>query len=271
LKVNLLIESGSTKADWIFYSDSEILFEISTIGLNPKVISKDDFNAIIKNVFAQYSGPTDKIHFYGSGVLGKEKYVASFFTSYSDRIEIFSDLIAASRASFQNSERLVCILGTGSYLGKFSGEQLLETRLGHGYIIGDICGGSEFGKILLKDYLNDNLPKSLGRGIEKSKEQVISTIYKSTNPNRALAAYFPLIVKHRQSEYCQEVIKTQISQLFDYGIRDLLSEETKKISFIGGVGYHLKEELNTYLDLSIEFEFIDKPIAELLIYHQNNL
>ena len=42
--MKLLVDSGSTKADWIAIDDNgKVLFTTQTLGLNPEVLTKEEF------------------------------------------------------------------------------------------------------------------------------------------------------------------------------------------------------------------------------------
>ena len=43
--MKLLVDSGSTKADWIAIDDNgKVLFTTQTLGLNPEVLTKDEIS-----------------------------------------------------------------------------------------------------------------------------------------------------------------------------------------------------------------------------------
>jgi len=50
--MKLLVDSGSTKADWISIDDTgKVLFTAQTLGLNPEVLDKDEIIARLNDKF----------------------------------------------------------------------------------------------------------------------------------------------------------------------------------------------------------------------------
>ncbi|MEZ4936293.1 MAG: hypothetical protein R2799_01730 [Crocinitomicaceae bacterium] len=268
----LVIESGSTKADWVLLNKKKVVFETSSIGLNPKVISLEKFQNIAQSVLiSMHDLEVNELYFYGSGIIGFEDKIKRIFENLLpiDKVKIQSDLMAACYASsFEN--KLICILGTGSYVGYFKKNKLIETRLGHGYIIGDLCSGSEFGKILVRDYLNGEAPFVIGDEIHYSTAEIKNEIYQEEFPNRFLASLFPILSRHKTTDYVKEIIHNQISLLDQKGIQSLKST-CQNICFIGGVACQLSQELDNYFGPHFKLEFIERPIEKLISYHQTKL
>ena len=52
--MRLIVDSGSTKTDWIAIDDAgHVLFETQTLGLNPQVLSEDIVEERIINNYAK--------------------------------------------------------------------------------------------------------------------------------------------------------------------------------------------------------------------------
>lgn len=270
MKNSLIIESGSSKADWIFYERNERLMELKTIGLNPKVTPIDEIKEEIFSNLNYFEQKVEEVFFYGAGVIGKEDQLKELIESHPNvkKAEVYSDLIAAARSSMKNSEeRIVCILGTGSYVGLFKGDELIDSSLGHGFIIGDLCSGCEFGKIMVQDLLNRELPQKIMSQIDISTEEIKNKVYSESNPNRFLATFFPLLTANRELEYSKKLIKEQVDLLVEKGINPLLNDNIKTIDFIGSVANVLYRELSNSLPANINLNFVPKPIEGLFDYH----
>ena len=66
----LIVDSGSTKTDWIALGhDGEELFSTQTLGLNPQMLSNEILNERIKNNYDIYKNrkSVNKLFFYGAG------------------------------------------------------------------------------------------------------------------------------------------------------------------------------------------------------------
>ena len=68
--MKLLVDSGSTKADWIAIDDSgKVLFTTQSLGLNPEVLDKNEIISRLDDKF-DISHNKDKathLYFYGAG------------------------------------------------------------------------------------------------------------------------------------------------------------------------------------------------------------
>ncbi|MCB0478198.1 MAG: hypothetical protein KDC84_08545 [Crocinitomicaceae bacterium] len=267
----LIIESGSTKADWVVLDENGVLNQIQSVGLNPKILTQELFKKSVEEIVQKLNAqPIEQVYFYGAGVIGLENKVKEVFKSTipNTEVTVFSDLIAGLHVS-SFDRKMICILGTGSYIGLFEQENLLESRLGHGYIIGDLCSGSEFGKIVLRDFLNGDLPVVLADEFENTPAELQKQLYQQKTPNRFLASFFPILSKHSNTEYGKQLIEEQIQLLSKKGVEPL-SQNCKKITFIGGVANQLKSELTAYFGSHYEIEFVEKPIEKLVEFHQSH-
>ena len=90
----LVVDSGSTKTDWIAVnSKGETLFSTQTLGLNPQVLSSSILKERIINNFDLYQNRNDVTHLYfygaGCGVDSPQKRIHRVF----DEIFIKSKII----------------------------------------------------------------------------------------------------------------------------------------------------------------------------------
>lgn len=273
MKNKLIIESGSTKADWAVIKTNGSTVQFQSIGLNPKILSKEKITSLVSSQLREFeSDKTDEVFFYGAGILGFENQIEDAFLQAipSAKVSVQSDLQAAAISS-SFGEKIVCILGTGSFVGHFQERKLLCSRLGHGYIIGDVCSGSEFGKILIRDYLNEEVPNKIAAEIELSPMEIKKELYSQAFPNRFLATFFPLLCTQRKEKYIHSLIRDQIQLLEEKGISPLDPSKNLPITFVGGVAIQLKQELNTQFEQKRNVEFIERPIQKLVEFHLNDL
>ena len=165
----LVVDSGSTKTDWIAVDDSgKVLFSTQTLGLNPQVLSSEILKERIVNNFDLYQNKdyvTD-LYFYGAGCgvespqLRIRKVFEDIFTNCV--ITIKEDTYAAVYATSKPNEKsIVCILGTGSNCTYFDGKEIDQRVNSLGYVLMDEASGNFFGKQLIRSYYFNTMPKEL--------------------------------------------------------------------------------------------------------------
>ena len=142
----LIVDSGSTKTDWIAIDrGGKILFETQTLGLNPQVLTNHILKERIVNNFELYKfrKEVEEIHFYGAGCGTKPpriliKNVFSDIFKNCNEFSIKEDTYAAIYStSEENSKSIVCILGTGSNCTYFDGKNIDQRVISLGYILMD--------------------------------------------------------------------------------------------------------------------------------------
>ena len=85
--MKLLVDSGSTKADWISIDESgKVLFTTQSLGLNPEVLGKDEVVTRLNDKFdiSHNKKSVTHLYFYGAGC-GTERmrnFLAAIFKEY---------------------------------------------------------------------------------------------------------------------------------------------------------------------------------------------
>jgi len=170
----LIADGGSTKADWIaINSDKSEAFRVRTLGLNPAVISEEELNDRIINMFQLVNVKDDvtEIYFYGAGcgtakpLKILENILKTIFINA--KVQVAEDMLAAVYASVGLNPGIVCILGTGSNSCYWDGEKVHMKAASLGYVLMDEASGNYFGKLLLRAYYYDKMPRHIA---EKFKE-----------------------------------------------------------------------------------------------------
>ena len=199
-----VIDSGSTKCDWIAIDSStgEPIFDKQrTRGLNPAIISSTDAFDIIKENEVIYGNKlsVSQIYFYGAGC-GTEKPVKmlkgvlqSIFENA--KVVVKEDTYAAVYATVgvSHSPAVVCILGTGSNCSYYNGESVEQRIISLGYSVMDDASGNYYGRQLLRDYYFDHMPHDLKlvfkTRYDVNDDVIKSNLYKKANPNAYLATF----------------------------------------------------------------------------------
>ena len=281
--MRLIVDSGSTKTDWIAIDDSgAIIFETFTLGLNPQVLTEYIIEERIINNYDLYQNrkKINKIYFYGAGCgtqPPKElltKVLSSIFIN-SD-FDIKEDTYAAVYACCKpTSKAIVSILGTGSNCSYYDGERLHQKVTSLGYVLMDDASGNYFGRQLLRDFYFNKLSKDLANKFKAEfdlKAEIIKdSLYKKPNPNTYLAKFAKFLVENKDLEYSKNLIKKGFILFIENQIEQFDNHKDVELHFVGSIGYYLKDELKEVIDsknLKLG-KVLRRPIEGLVAYHQS--
>jgi N-acetylglucosamine kinase-like BadF-type ATPase len=282
--MRLLVDSGSTKADWIAIDDEgKILFTTQTLGLNPEILVGDEIIERLNDRFdiLQNKNLATHLFFYGAGC-GTDRmktYLTKVFQDYfiNATITVLEDTYAAVYATTPKGEKaIVSILGTGSNCSYYDGEVLHQKVQSLGYIVMDDCSGNYFGKELIRKYYFNKMPKQLAVQFEKEHDLdpdfIKSKLYKEPNPNAYLATFAKFLITHKDTEFCQKIILNGMKSFVSNYIKQYDNHKEVPIHFIGSIAYYLKEELQVVFDeqgLQLG-NVLRRPIDGLIAYHVEN-
>mgnify|MGYP001165288855 FL=1 len=282
----LIVDSGSTKTDWIAINNKgETLFNTQTLGLNPQVLSDNILKERIVNNFELYKFRKDvtEIYFYGAGcgtepprILIKNVFTDVFknCSKYSIKEDTYAAIYSTAKI---NSKSIVCILGTGSNCTYFDGKEIDQRVISLGYILMDDASGNYFGRQMLRDYYFNRIPsdtaKKFSDEFDLDAETIKDNLYKQPNPNTYLATFAKFLIKNKNSEYCQSLIKRGFNLFIERQILQFNDAKKIPIHFVGSISFYLKNELKKCLK---EFDLnagniIRKPIDGLLDFHKKQL
>ena len=277
----LIVDSGSTKTDWIAINDKgETLFQTQTLGLNPQVLTNYIIEERIVNNFDLYQNRNSvtKLYFYGAGC-GTEPprvMIKAVFQEIFKSAEVLvkEDTFAAVYATAEiNKESIVCILGTGSNCSYFDGVNVVQKITSLGYILMDDGSGNYFGRQLLRDYYFNRIPESTAKKFEKNfdlnAETIKDHLYKKPNPNTYLAKFARFLIENKENNYAQKVIEKGMNQFIKLQILQFPNAKELPIHFTGSISYYLQEELTKALKKHglKAGNIIRRPIDGLLKYH----
>lgn len=279
--MKLVVDSGSTKADWIALDENgNIQFTVSTLGLNPEVLTKEEVLERINERFdiAQNKEEVKELYFYGAGC-GTDRmknHLADILQEYfsNAHVEVKEDTYAAVFATTPRGEKaIVCILGTGSNCSYFDGAVLHQRIQSLGYLVMDDCSGNQFGRHLIRSYYFNTMPKELAEIFEKEydldADAIKHNLYKVPNPNAYLATFAKFLIQHKDHEFIQKIVLNEMQNFVDLNIKQFENSKDVPVHFIGSIAYYLKEELDMILTkngLKLGNIF-RKPIDGLIHYH----
>ncbi|WP_223034542.1 N-acetylglucosamine kinase [Hanstruepera marina] len=283
----LIVDSGSTKCDWISVDEngSQLLDKMRTDGLNPAILDEDKLFEIITSHkdLNKYKDEVKKVYFYGAGCGTKKPrlmlkgVLESIFTNAE--CEVQEDTFAAVRATLNQPDEaaVVCILGTGSNCSYFDGKDLHQRVYSLGYTLMDDASGNYYGKQLIRDYYFNHMPENIhvafAHKYNLDADFIKLNLYKKPNPNAYLASFAEFMFLNKDSEYIRELIKKGL-RIFTQNMILQFKPEIKSVPvhFAGSIAYFSREEIE---EVAKEFNFtlgniVRRPIEGLVNYHTNS-
>ncbi|MGI4750162.1 MAG: hypothetical protein ACRYFB_05980 [Janthinobacterium lividum] len=274
----LVADSGSTKTDWILAAPGQPDLEFKTAGINPFFLSdKEIFKLINKqeSLIAEAEKVTE-VYFFGAGCSSPDKreVVSNALSQIFKQafISVDSDLLGSAYATCGQETGLCCILGTGSNITFFDGENIFEGKHGLGYILGDEGSGSSFGKKLVTDYLYGNMPDAertlFAQKFVVDKETIISNVYHKPRANFYLASFASFLSEIKTTDYGKMIIKNGLTTFVETNVISYQDYKTLKCHFVGSIAWNLKDELQavcTVYEVNVG-KVMNHPIHDLTNY-----
>jgi len=273
----LVADSGSSKTDWLLAIPGQEPLQFRTGGLNPYFLTEKEMIKVLQEQGADLAGHAagvSEIYFFGAGCSSPDRHeivsnaLSHIFTKAY--ISVDSDLLGSAYATCGHDKGLCCVLGTGSNISFFDGEEVHAGKHGLGYILGDEGSGSWFGKALITDYLYGNMPGDVqtmfSEDYSVDKETVIVNVYQKPGGNFYLASFAKFIGKIRDSQYGQELLARGFLEFIETNIKSYPQYHRYKCNFVGSIAYVFSDEL-TRLCESNEIKvgkIIRQPIHDLM-------
>ncbi|NGY37992.1 N-acetylglucosamine kinase [Flavobacterium sp. XN-5] len=282
--MRLIVDSGSTKADWIAIDDDgKVLFTTQTLGLNPEILENEQIIERLNDRFdiVQSKKTATHLFFYGAGCgtdrmkVNLSQAFQSYFTNAIVTVE--EDTYAAVYATTPKGQQaIVSILGTGSNCSYFDGKELHQKVQSLGYIIMDDCSGNVFGKELIRKYYFNKMPKDLAAKFEKEynvdPDFIKNKLYKEANPNAYLATFAKFLIQNKDTEFCKKIIFKGMKSFVKNYIKQFDNHKEVPVHFVGSIAFYLKEELEqTFEKYDLKLgNVLRRPIDGLIAYHIAN-
>lgn len=274
-----IVESGSTKSDWVLLDDKNNQSFYSTMGFNPYFHSTELIETELKKnsplMLVAYE--VTEVFFYGAGCSSDkmnaivENGLSRVFTNA--KIHVDHDLVACAYATYLGRPGISCIIGTGSNSCHFDGNEVSEVVPALGYILGDEGSGSYFGKKLLSAYLYHQLPKHLAQDFEEmyglDKDAIVDKVYREPNANVFIAAFMPFIAKHSDEPYFQTMMEQGFKHFMEVHVCCYPSFKSADIHFVGSLAGIFRAALDraaASLGISVT-SVVRKPVEGLVNYH----
>ncbi|MGV8092409.1 MAG: ATPase [Mangrovibacterium sp.] len=278
MKVKLIADSGSTKADWRLIGERSEIDSFQTKGMNPYFRTSEDISQELQEkIIPKITHDVKEIFFYGAGVIEQVNDVKESLSRLfpGANVETHSDVLGASRALFGHHAGIACTLGTGSNACLYDGHQVSEKVPPLGFILGDECSGSAFGKKLLGDYFKKVMPSPLRLLFEKEFSPVLADVldhvYRMERPNQYLASFAPFLSAHIQEPYCRNMVESGFKEFFERNVMTLPVATSYSIGFVGSVAYYFRDIVIRQTE-AFGFKhpvILKEPITGLIAYHKN--
>lgn len=275
----LVADSGSTKTDWLLKQPGQEATPFRTPGLNPYFLTEKEIVKILHDQatdMVAHSADVKEIYFFGAGCSSPDRHevVSNALSQLFPKayISVDSDLLGSAYATCGHEKGLCCVLGTGSNISFFDGEEIHSGKHGLGFILGDEGSGTWFGKALITDFLYGLMPEEIhtlfNNTYQLTKEEVIQNVYQKPSPNSYLASFARFFNVIRKTEYGSNLIKKGLQEFIDTNIKSYPEYHTYKSHFVGSIAFVFADELNALAatqDIHIG-KIIKQPINDLLAF-----
>lgn len=298
--MKLIADSGSTKTDWTLLHDSgrnvdevfvktfktqgitpihqtpaeirqilaqELMPQLSTFSRAQLVNSKILESPLLSNI---------SVFFYGSGCTPAHvptvKQIIGEVLSLQ-KVEVYSDLMAAARALCGHEEGIACILGTGANSCLYDGENIIQNTPPLGYVLGDEGSGAVLGRLFMNAiFKNPQFAEIRDAYLSETKltmPLIINKVYREPLANRFLASASSFIQQHLDFKPLRQMVIANFRSFFQhnlvqYGRRDL------QVHAIGSIAFYYQEELREAAEKE-GFKLGNvqaTPMEGLIKYHQ---
>jgi N-acetylglucosamine kinase-like BadF-type ATPase len=250
-----------------------------TAGLNPYFLTEKEIVKILQDQAADMiacAPDIKEIYFFGAGCSSPDRHeIVSNAISYffpKSYISVDSDLLGCAYATCGHEKGFCCVLGTGSNISFFDGEDIHAGQHGLGFVLGDEGSGTWFGKALIADFLYGNMPGPISEQFDDEyhidKEAVIKNVYQTPNPNSYLASFSKFLGGVRESEYAQKLLRKGLVEFVETNIKSYPQYHRYKCHFVGSIAYVFTDELKAVCKENGVHtgKIIQKPIHDLMAF-----
>ena len=273
----IVADSGSSKTDWLLSIPGQPNLAFRSAGLNPYFLTEKEITKILQDQLPDmiaYAAEVTEIYFFGAGCSSPDRHEivsnaisALFPNSY---VSVDSDLLASAYATCGHQKGFCCVLGTGSNISFFDGEDIHAGQHGLGYVLGDEGSGTWFGKALITDYLYGNMPDDINEKFKEAyhldKETVIKKVYQTARANSYLASFSKFLSEIRETEYAQKLLHNGFLEFVETNIKTYPQYSKYKCHFVGSIAYVFADELKAICAANNVHvgKIIRQPINDLL-------
>lgn len=296
----LVADSGSTKTDWTLLHDANqhaenaVVATFKTQGITPIHQSPAEIRQILgQELMSQLSTfpraqlinsraletpllSNIRVCFYGSGctpahVPMMQQMLGEVFSS--QKIEVYSDLMAAARALCQHESGIACILGTGANSCLYDGENIIQNTPPLGYILGDEGSGAVLGRMFVNAIFKDPQFSALCdvylQETKLTMPIIINKVYREPLANRFLASTSAFISQHLDYKPLRELVVSNFRSFFQ---KNLVQYQHKDLPVhaVGSIAHYYPSELHEAATLEgfTLGQIMQTPMEGLIRYYQ---
>lgn len=276
----LIIDSGSTKTQWVIIRNLKVINSIETKGFNPYYFNSDVLKLILLNevIPTLDNVPFTDIFYYGTGCSTNQNknivHNALQEVFHTSNINIEHDLFGAAISLLKDKEGIACILGTGTNSCVYNGKQITHNIPSLGYLLADEGSGTDLGKLIVSAYLKHELPEELQQEFKNRYPQnegiLLKEIYDHDQPNTLLSTFSYFINDHIEHPFISNLVKSSFDNFFTTYILKYPGYNELTISFTGSIAYQYRNILReSAANFGLEIDLILKnPMDGLIEFHQ---
>jgi len=275
----LVADSGSSKTDWLLTLPEQKVQQFRTAGLNPYFLTEKEIIKILQEQASDliaFAPDIKEIYFFGAGCSSPDRHeIVSNALSYlftKSYISVDSDLLGSAYATCGHEKGFCCVLGTGSNISFFDGEDIHSGQHGLGFVLGDEGAGTWFGKALIADFLYGNMPGEISTLFNEeyhlNKQLVIKNVYQAPNANSYLASFSKFLTDIRPTTYGQNLLRKGLLEFIDTNIKWYPQYHNYKCHFVGSIAFVFADELKAVCkENGVHVgKIIQQPIHDLLAF-----
>lgn len=262
--MTLIIDCGSTKAEWVVLDGKNVIKRFITNGFNPNFTDNEIIRRTVedaKNTIDNQS--VSKIFFYGSGCgteTNQNKVAMIFAMVFKiNDIEVYPDTLGACHALFGRNPGIACILGTGSNACFFDGEKITQGIVSLGFMLGDEGSGCHIGKRIVHDYFLGIMPRDLREKFDEKyhldRETLLKNVYHGEAPSRYLAEFARFAMENVGNQYVKDVVRDCFEEFIQYSLMVSANDNeiprsarNYSVAFVGSVAFVFQDILLEVLE-----------------------
>ena len=252
LRYQLLADAGATKTEWCLVSHDAAPAHLYTAGINANALSDEEIRRVLADLQSQLPVPpaqVDYLFFGGAGCgnpLNAERMLRLLSEIFpTARKEVFSDLMAACRATCGQQPGLVAIIGTGASSCLYDGTKISAQAPSLGWLLGDEGSGVYLGKMLITAYLHGELSPIVTHALEEryalTPTQTVRNIASDPHPNRFFATFPPFIHEFLFEDSVNQLCHNVFREFFRRFVLCYADYQSYNLNFVGSVAFAFQE------------------------------
>ena len=256
LRYQLLADAGATKTEWCLVSQQSAPTHYYTAGINANALSDEEIRRVLADLQLQLPVPAaqvDYLFFGGAGCgnpLNAERLHRLLTEIFPQaRKEVFSDLMAACRATCGNKPGLVAIIGTGARSCLYNGKEIAAQAPSLGWLLGDEGSGVYLGKMLITAYLHGELSPAVTQALEErytlTPAQTVRNIASNPHPNHFFATFPPFVEEFMSDESVKTLCLHAFREFFRRFVLCYADYQNYTLNFVGSVAFAFQDVIKT--------------------------